>query len=94
MNCESLCWKIYSFFAGALFWLPWTVLRFFPPATPSHIPFSTSLINRLSTVGLSLYEMYFLGLKSPLKAGFAIHNVKAAQMCPGDLMENLSISCQ
>lgn len=47
-------------------------------------PFSISIINRLSTIGLGLYEMYFLGLKS-FRAGFAIHNVKATQMCPCDL---------
>lgn len=32
MNYEGLCWKIYSFFAGTWFWLPWTVLLLFPPA--------------------------------------------------------------
>lgn len=88
INYESLCWKMYSFLQAPCFDYPeqsyWFFIFIFFSLS---IPFSISLINRLSTMGLGLYEMYFLGLKLSFRVWFAIHNVKAAQMCPGDLWQ-------
>lgn len=58
------------------------------------VPFSISFINQLSTMGLGLCRMCFLGLKFPSRAWFAHKQCQSYADVSWWSMANLSISCQ